>query len=218
MNTSTESIAVANVAVVELLKCATEADLTCAEMAKQAATKANETDYLDTPPAERLPKILALYMANLNRKAVKEMFSSVLAILVADKPVRILTELKNVSTDGAGNIKLQAPTMLKPVADSKEIIGKDEKVTTLEPQEAINKLTCGHIKMAATAARESLGAGRTKGAGAKPKEAPKGRAPFFEELVAVIKDEALRMQLFVVVEAAGYTVTKKEAAKAVKKP
>ena len=199
--------AVATPAVTLKLQSANESARTADQYAREAATMANEHDYLQSKPAERLDKILSLYMADLTHKAVKESFSAALAILVADKPVRIAASEKTEKANGALGFK--APEALTPVAEKGEVPPADKAITELSAEDAVGKLTTNVLKQAATAAREALGVGRAKGAGAV-KATKTERAPFMQEFACAWHDDALRMQLIRMIEIGGYKVTRIE--------
>lgn len=196
----------ANPAVSLKLQGANESARTADAMAREAAVLANDSDYLDSKPTERLEKILSLYMADLTHKAVKESFSAALAILVADKPVRIAASEKSENM-ATGKLGFKAPEALSPVPPKGEVLPEGKGVTELSADDAVSKLTTNVLKQAATAAREALGVGRAKGAG--PVKATKAeRAPFMAEFAAAWADDALRMQIIRMIEIAGWQVTR----------
>ena len=203
--TSTLVNAVATSAVVDLINAANESAVTSDAHAREAAIKANETDFLTVgKAAERLDKILGLYASVLTHQAVKQSFSAALAILVADKPVRI--QASEVGHKANGTVTFKSPEALSPVADKGEKIPEKKMVETLTPEQAISQLTVGVMKQAATMARESLGVARAKGAGPAKKANTNARAPFMMELAAAIKDDALRSQMVSMWRLAGYDV------------
>lgn len=189
---------VANVLVTEKINAANESAKTADAMAREAATLANESDYVDEGDAgKRLDSILALYAGVLTHKAVKESFSAALAILVADKPVRV--ESSAVTTLANGRMTFKAPEILAPVAEKNEVLNPEKTVTELAAGDAVMKLAADTMKAAATAARESIGRGRATGGGRKStKDAP--RAPWFDELSGVINDHGLRVSMFAVIQ------------------
>jgi hypothetical protein len=192
------SAVVANVQVTEKINLANESAKTADATAREAATLANESDYTDEGDAgKRLDSILALYMSVLTHKAVKESFSAALAILVADKPVRV--ESSAVTTSANGRMTFKAPEVLTPVADKAEVLNPEKSVTELTAGDAVMKLAADTMKAAATAARESIGRGRATGGGRKS-TAPALRAPWFDELAGVINDHSLRVSMFAIVQ------------------
>jgi len=195
---TTVTTVTANVLVTEKINAANDSAKTADAMAREAAALANESDYVDEGDAgKRLDAILALYMSSLTHKAVKESFSAALAILVADKPVRI--ESSAVTTAANGRMTFKAPEVLAPVADKAEVLDPEKTVTELAAGDAVMKLAAETMKAAATAARESIGRGRATGGGRKStKEAP--RAPWFDELAGVINDHGLRVSMFAVLQ------------------
>jgi hypothetical protein len=195
----TVSAVVANVLVTEKINLANESAKSADATAREAATLANESDYTDEGDAgKRLDNILALYMSVLTHKAVKESFSAALAILVADKPVRIEATSSTV-TPATGKITFKAPEILSPVADKNEVLNPEKGVTELSAGDAVMKLAADTMKAAATAARESIGRGRATGGGRKS-TAPALRAPWFDELAGVINDHSLRVSMFAIVQ------------------
>ena len=198
MTTATVSAVTANVQVTEKINLANESAKSADAMAREAATIANESDYTEEGDAgKRLDSILALYMSVLTHKAVKESFSAALAILVADKPVRIEATSSTV-TPATGKITFKAPEILSPVADKNEVLNPEKGVTELSAGDAVMKLAADTMKAAATAARESIGRGRATGGGRKS-TAPALRAPWFDELAGVINDHSLRVSMFAVI-------------------
>lgn len=193
------SAAIATPAVTLKLAAAVESATTADQFAREAATLANDSDFPNAAPVDRLEKILALYSGSLTHKAVKESFSAALVVLVADKPVRIAATEKAEKATGA--IRFTAPEALSPVAAKGEILPEGKVVTELSAGDAVSKLAVGVLKQAATAAREALGVGRAKGAG--PKKAEVARASFFDEFAAAWKDDALRMTLCRMIEIDG---------------
>lgn len=191
--------AVATPAVTLKLAAAVESATTADQFAREAATLANESDFPNAAPVDRLEKILALYAGSLTHKAVKESFSAALVVLVADKPVRIAASEK--AEKASGSLRFTAPEALSPVAAKGEILPEGKAVTELSGADAVAKLAVGVLKQAATAAREALGVGRAKGAG--PKKVDVARAGFFDEFAAAWKDDALRMTLCRMIEIDG---------------
>jgi hypothetical protein len=200
--------AIATPAVTLKLQGANESARTADTMAREAAIIANDSDYLDAKPTERLEKILALYMADLTHKAVKESFSAALAILVADKPVRIAASEKSENM-ATGKLGFKTPEALPPIAPKGEILPEGKGVTELSADDAVAKLTTNVLKQAATAAREALGVNRAKGGGrTAAKESKEARAPFMAEFAAAWNDDALRMQIIHMIEIGGYKVVR----------
>ena len=184
-----------NADVVRALNEANQADQTVSLAARQAATLANDNDFTkETDKAKRLDVILALYMPILTRKSVKEQFSAALAVLVEASEVRIAASA--VTTKADGKVTFSAPEALS----KGEAADPTKSVTTLKPTEAVANLTSNDLKQAATVARENLGKARASGGGRKStKNTESTRAPFFDELAAVLKDGALSMQMFAIV-------------------
>jgi len=201
MNTKAQiAAAVANVAVVAKINAANESAKSADAMAREAATLANESDHVDEADCgKRLDLILALYMSVLTHKAVKESFSAALAILVADKPVRI--EASAVTTAANGKMTFKSPEVLEPVAASGEVVDPEKSITELSAGDAVMKLAADTMKAAATVARKAVGRGRATGGG-RPSTKPAVRAPFLDELAGFISDHALRASMFAVVNTA----------------
>lgn len=183
-------IATQSAIVVSLLSDATSAANTLSEKARQAAIEADHLDFTDLEPTKRLDAILTLYMPLLGNQTVKYAFSASLAILIADKPVVIQSSA--VTTKADGSLSFAAPEVVAIGAVKPD----DKSETTLTPADAINKLGDKVLKQAATVAREALGRARKEGGGRKAAPAAPARAPFFDEVVAVLKDATLRAQLF----------------------
>lgn len=223
-NTPATPAVIMTAAVVAALREATEADLTVSLAARQAASLAHQSDFIgETDKAKRVAAILDLYMPELSRKSVKEQFSAAVAVLVRDEPIRIAASAKTEKADG--KLSFTAPEILA----KGEASAPDKAVTTVTAKDAVEKLTAPELRAAATVARQELGIGRAPGAGRKPtvKSGESTRAPFFDELAAVLKDSALSMQMFAIVaiaakqqpsilascqsilEANGYDVTRK---------
>ena len=197
---SAATTVVASAAVIAKIEAANVSAKTADTLAREAATMADATDYVDMVDlGARLDAILALYMPALSHKAVKESFSAALAILVADKPVRIEATAKTESANG--KLTFKAPEVLAPVADKNEIATPDKSVTTLEPGEAVLKLAADTMKAAATAARATIGRARAPGGGRKVAK-PAERAAFVDELVAHLRDKALGFAVITVIETA----------------
>jgi hypothetical protein len=203
MNAKTEgvvAVVVANVAVVSKIEGANASAKTADTLAREAATLADASDYLDMVDlGKRLDAILALYMSVLTHKAVKESFSAALAILVADKPVRIEASAKTEAANG--KLTFKAPEVLAPVAEKNEVATADKSITTLEPGDAVMRLAADTMKAAATAARNTIGRGRAQGGGRKTTKATE-RAPFADELVAHLADKALGFAVVTIIETA----------------
>ena len=193
-------VVTANAAVVAKIESANASAKTADTLAREAATLADTTDYLETVDlGARLDAILALYIPTLTHKAVKESFSAALAILVADKPVRIEASAKTEAANG--KLTFKAPEVLAPIADKNEIVDADKSITTLEPGEAVMKLAADTMKQAATAARSTIGRARASGGGRKTTK-PTERAAFTDELVAHLSDKALGFAVITVIETA----------------
>lgn len=198
--TSKASEVVATMAVVDKLACANESAITADKFAREAAIIADENDYITAPPTERLESILALYKTSLTHKAVKESFSAALAILIADKPVRIAASAK--TEKATGQVTFTAPEALPPVAVKHEILPEGKAVTEMSPTDALAKLTTGVMKQAATAAREALGVARAKGGGRKASQPEGRRAPFYDELGVALRDAGMMPQCLSFIELA----------------
>lgn len=196
-------VVAANAAVVAKIESANASAKTADTLAREAATLADTTDYLDMVDlGNRLDSILALYMPTLIHKTVKESFSAALAILVADKPVRIEASSVTTSTvNGQEKVSFKAPEILTPVADKNEIATPDKSITTMEPGDAVMKLAADTMKAAATAARNTIGRGRAQGGGRKVTK-PNERAAFADELVAHLADKALGFAVVTIIETA----------------
>lgn len=184
-----------NSAVVELLKQATEKAASADALARDAAVKAVETDCLGIEDAAaRVDAIIALYKAQLEHRAVRMSFAAAVAILVADKPVRFAVTGKVEKADG--RITLQGAEALAPVEPTGgDEIAEGKMVVTMEPSEAIAKLAADALKMAAPKANEAIGKARAA-RHTNPVKKATARAPFFDELAAVIKDAALAPQFW----------------------
>lgn len=197
---ATATVATANAAVTAKIESANTSAKTADTLAREAATLANESDYPNEADAgKRLDAILALYMPVLTHKAVKESFSAALAILVADKPVRIEAAAKTEAANG--KLTFKAPEVLTPVADKNEILDADKTVTTLEPGDAVMRLAADTMKAAATSARAAIGRGRATGGGRKSTK-PTEREPFTVELAAHLSDKALGFAVITLIETA----------------
>jgi len=199
--------------VVASLDAACAAGKTMAAKAREAAICACAGNFLTAPPAERAEKIVALYMPHLAEKSVKEAFSAIVAVLSADKPVRIQSAEAGQKAPSAdypsGMATFKAPEVLSPVADAKEVIPDGRIVTEFEAAEAVEKLPIELIKKVGTMARELMGTGRAKGAG-RPKTATETRAPFMAEFSAAWVDDALRLQIIQIIRASGFDVVKSQ--------
>ena len=194
--------------VVALLDDACAASKTLTTKARQAAAIACEGNFLSETAENRINHILALYMPHLAEKSVKDIFSAAVAVLCVDKPVRIAaSEVGNKAPNAdypQGQLTLKAPEVLPPVASKGEIAPEGKIVKTLEPSDAVQQLSADVLKKVATAAREAIGTGNKKGGG-RPAKLETKRAPFFEELAAVLKDSALRTQCLSFIETAAST-------------
>lgn len=196
--TTTVAPVIANAAVVTTLRAANESAKTADKLAREAAVAANAADYLDEANCGiRLDSILTLYIGELTHKNVKDSFSAALAILVADKPVRVEASAKTENANGT--LTFKAPEVLEPTGNEAPTEGK--AITTLEAGDAVRKLAADVMKKAATTARQAIGRGRSEGGGRKSTKAPE-RAPFMDELVAVLRDEGLRASMFAVISTA----------------
>jgi hypothetical protein len=195
--TSPVSPVVANPAVVQELTNANASAVSADKTARNAATLANASDLLDEADCgKRLDGILALYMPNLTHKAVRESFSAALAILIADKPVRMASTA--VTTKADGTVSFASSEALAPVADKNEILPEGKTVTELSAEDSVAKLQVGALKQAATAAREVIGRARAAGGGRKATKAE--RAPFFDEMAAVLQDKALSASFYAILQ------------------
>jgi hypothetical protein len=195
--------------VVALLDEACAAGRTMTGKAREAASKAVSGNFLDDTPVVRIGKILGLYMPHLIEKAVKDVFSSAVSVLCNDKPVRIAASEVGQKAPTAdypeGQVTLKAPEVLSPVADKGEVLPEGKIVKELSAEEAVAQLSSDLLKKVATATREAMGtSGQGKGGG-RPIKPENKRAPFFDELAAVLKDSALRTQCLTFVELAADT-------------
>lgn len=188
----TEAVVVANATVVASLRSANESAKTADKLAREAALAANGSDYLDEADCGvRLDSILALYMPELTHKNVKESFSAALAILVADKPVRIEASAKTENANGT--VSFKAPEVLDPTGSEAAAEGK--AITTLDAGDAVMKLAADVMKKAATSARQAIGRGRAEGGGRKSAK-PAERAPFMDEFLSCLENDGLRETMF----------------------
>jgi Arc/MetJ family transcription regulator len=200
MTTITKTPAVATLSVTLKLQAANESAVTGDQFAREAAILADENDYTSmTDCAKRIEAILSLYMAELKHDSVKKIFSASLAVLVADKPVRIAATAQTTSAT-TEKVKLTAPEAMAPVAEKGEVTPDKKAIYTFTPSEAVAKLTGDTLKLAATAAREALGIARKVTTKADKRTV---RAPFFDEFAAVLGDDALRQQAFRMVDLTG---------------
>lgn len=247
MNAKTNTAAaiatvIGNALVIDKLHCANDSAMTADHFAREAAKAAHAADFLDTRKAtDRLAAILDLYKGELTHPTVKASFSAALTVLVLAEPVKLavgeMSEKYSQKLDAVGNpVKGETKTTLK--LDRMDALVKGEvpeagkKVIELTPMQAVDQLQSNALKTVATAKRQDAGIGGNPGAGRKASDKPAAgvRAPFMDELVAVMKDTALCKSMFSVMliaskqqphivgycaevcKANGYNVTKKEAA------
>lgn len=217
-----------NTAIVTLLDDATASAKTADRKAREAAEIAADKECLDvTESLARCDAIVALYAEHLGTATVKTSFSAALAIIIADKPVRVSATAKTVAASGA--VTFKAPEALPPVAEINETIDDGRAVHELTPCEAVDTMTSNLLKACATKAREAMG--KVKGAGGRKATSKPQRAGFMDELVVVLRDKDLAASMWAIISTdakvnhatlercaevcrnAGFTVSKKATKK-----
>lgn len=185
---------VCNPEIVTMLDAASVHAASADRMARDAAVKAHGTECLDIVDcAERVATIGALYRPNLANQTVKLSFMAALSILVADKPVRFAADAK-IDNPAKGTTSFDKPEALTPVAPKEgDEVPEGKTVFEMSAEDAIARLPANLLKMASPMANAAIGKAREARHVVKKATA---RAPFFDEMAAVIRDKGLEGQFF----------------------
>lgn len=198
---------VADSNVVKTLQEANKLAASAQGKSRAAALAAWETSaYLGSPT--RAADLQRLYSRELANDVVKQAFSNALVILQAGQPVRVAFTAMT-ETPKTGAVSFTAGDVLAVG----EVPDPEKAVRTFKPEEAIAAFTKADLTAAAKAAREFLGTARKAGGGRKastPTTAG-GRAPFADELRALMADVAGRKMIAGILQDCGFTMVAAKA-------